>query len=48
MFRILFPEAEENVIPSALVEESPYFNTAIDPSLGPWQGPASQAEQDMI
>lgn len=51
MFRILFPDVEQDAIPDDLVYESPaYLAAPIDPSLNleGWQGETSQDQQGAV
>lgn len=49
MYRILFPDAEQDAIPDGLVYESAaYFAEPIDPNLEGWQQAASQDQQDAV
>lgn len=51
MFRILFPDIEQDAIPDGLVYESAaYLAAPIDPNLNleGWQGETSQDQQDAV
>lgn len=48
-FRILFPEVDDDAIPSALAdEEAPYFAVAVDPGLEQWEEEAVPGEDEEI
>lgn len=46
MFRILFPDVEQDAVPDGLIyEDVAYFTAQIDPNLEGWQGAAPQVQQ---
>lgn len=49
MFRILFPEVDEEALPSALAdEEAPYFSVAaVDPGLQQWEAEVPEEDADV-
>lgn len=49
MYRILFPDIEQDAIPDGLVYESAaYFAGPIDPNLEGWQQAATQNQLDEV
>lgn len=49
MYRILFPDVNQDEIPDGVVYENPaYLAASIDPSLEDWQRPPPHDQQDAV